>query len=156
MRRLVAVAVISSAVLVSGCQNAGPKETWGTLIGAAAGGLVGSQIGSGTGNAAAIGLGVLLGGLAGQNVGQTLDQADMAYASETSYSALESAPSGTTYQWRNPDSGNSGTTTPTQTYQSSDGSYCREFTQTVNVGGQIQDAYGTACRQPDGSWKISG
>ena len=156
MRRLVAAAVISSVVLISGCQNAGPKESWGTLIGAAAGGLVGSQIGSGTGNAAAIGLGVLLGGLAGQNVGQTLDQADMAYASETSYSALESAPSGTTYQWHNPDSGNSGTTTPTQTYQSSDGNYCREFTQTVNVGGQIQDAYGTACRQPDGSWKISG
>ena len=156
MRRLVAAAVISSVVLISGCQNAGPKESWGTLIGAAAGGLVGSQIGSGTGNAAAIGLGVLLGGLAGQNVGQTLDQADMAYASETSYSALEGAPSGTTYQWHNPDSGNSGTTTPTQTYQSSDGNYCREFTQTVNVGGQIQDAYGTACRQPDGSWKISG
>ena len=156
MRRLVAAAVISSVVLISGCQNAGPKESWGTLIGAAAGGLVGSQIGSGTGNAAAIGLGVLLGGLAGQNVGQTLDQADMAYASETSYSALESAPSGTTYQWHNPDSGNSGTTTPIQTYQTSDGMYCREFTQTVNVGGQIQDAYGTACRQPDGSWKISG
>ncbi len=156
MRRLVAAAVISSAVIVSGCQSAGPKESWGTLIGAAAGGLVGSQIGGGTGNAAAIGLGVLLGGLAGQNVGKTLDRADMAYASETSYSAFENAPSGTTYQWNNPDSGNSGSTTPTQTYQTSDGTYCREFTQTVNVGGEIQDAYGTACRQPDGSWKISG
>ena len=156
MRRLIAAAVISSAVMVSGCQSAGPKESWGTLIGAAAGGLVGSQIGSGTGQAAAIGLGVLLGGLAGQDVGRTLDRADLAYANQTSYSALESAPSGTTYQWHNPDSGNSGTTTPIQTYQTGNGTYCREFTQTVNVGGQIQDAYGTACRQPDGSWKISG
>ena len=80
MRRLIAAAVISSAVMVSGCQSAGPKESWGTLIAAAAGGLVGSQIGSGTGQAAAIGLGVLLGDLAGQDVGRTLDQADLAYA----------------------------------------------------------------------------
>jgi hypothetical protein len=33
-------------------------------------------------------------------------------------------------------------------------SYCREFqTQTV-VAGQVQPSYGTACQQPDGSWKI--
>ena len=81
---------------------------------------------------------------------------DLAYATQTNYSALETAPSGTTYEWHNPDSGNSGATTPTQTYQTTSGAYCREFTQTVNVGGEIQDAYGTACRQPDGSWKISG
>lgn len=154
MRRLVTATVISSAILVSGCQSAGPKESLGTLIGAAAGGLAGSQIGSGTGNSVAIGLGVLLGGLVGQDVGRTLDKADMAYASQASYSALETAPSGTTHQWHNPDSGNSGSTTPTQTYQTSNGTYCREFTQSVNVGGEVQDAYGTACRQPDGSWKI--
>ena len=75
-----------------------------------------------------VGLGVLLGGLAGQNVGQTLDRADQAYAADTNYSALERAPAGTTYQWENPDSGHSGTTTPTRTYQTSDGAYCREFT----------------------------
>ena len=156
MRRLIVAAVLASTVAISGCQSAGPKESWGTLIGAAAGGLLGSQIGGGTGQAAAIGLGVLLGGLAGQDVGRTLDKADLAYATQTNYSALETAPSGTTYEWHNPDSGNSGATTPTQTYQTTSGAYCREFTQTVNVGGEIQDAYGTACRQPDGSWKISG
>lgn len=156
MGKLIAALVISSVVALSGCQSAGPKESLGTLIGAAAGGLIGSQIGSGTGQAAAIGLGVLLGGMAGQDVGRTLDHADMAYASKTSHSALENAPAGTTYEWHNPDSGNSGTTTPTQTYQTNNGAYCREFTQTVNVGGEVQDAYGTACRQPDGSWKISG
>jgi hypothetical protein len=31
---------------------------------------------------------------------------------------------------------------------------CREFQQTITVGGQTQEAYGTACRQSDGSWKI--
>lgn len=33
-------------------------------------------------------------------------------------------------------------------------SYCREFTREVDVGGQMQEAYGTACQQADGSWQI--
>jgi hypothetical protein len=31
---------------------------------------------------------------------------------------------------------------------------CREFNTPVTVGGQQQQAYGTACLQPDGSWRI--
>jgi hypothetical protein len=31
---------------------------------------------------------------------------------------------------------------------------CREFQQTIMIGGQAQKAYGTACRQADGTWKI--
>ncbi len=44
--------------------------------------------------------------------------------------------------------------TPVETYQRDDGQYCREFQQTVTIGGKTEEAYGTACRQPDGSWKI--
>lgn len=32
--------------------------------------------------------------------------------------------------------------------------YCREYTKTVIVGGVEQTAYGTACWQSDGSWKL--
>ena len=32
--------------------------------------------------------------------------------------------------------------------------YCREYTKTVTIGGRQQQAYGTACYQPDGSWEI--
>lgn len=32
--------------------------------------------------------------------------------------------------------------------------YCREYTQQVIVGGYVQQSYGTACMQPDGSWRI--
>jgi hypothetical protein len=32
--------------------------------------------------------------------------------------------------------------------------YCREYQRDVVVGGQRQESYGTACRQPDGAWKI--
>jgi hypothetical protein len=31
---------------------------------------------------------------------------------------------------------------------------CREFQQTITVGGKPQAAYGTTCQQPDGSWKV--
>lgn len=37
-----------------------------------------------------------------------------------------------------------------------DQSYCREYTRTVYVGGRSQDAFGTACLQPDGDWVIVG
>ena len=56
--------------------------------------------------------------------------------------------------WNNPNIGNSGTIVPTQTIVSN-GQPCREFTQTIIVGGQSQQGYGRACRQADGSWRIS-
>jgi len=31
---------------------------------------------------------------------------------------------------------------------------CREFQQNVTIGGETEQAYGTACLQADGSWKI--
>ncbi len=34
--------------------------------------------------------------------------------------------------------------------------YCREYTKNVTVGRRIQEAYGTACLQPDGSWQVVG
>jgi hypothetical protein len=33
---------------------------------------------------------------------------------------------------------------------------CREMHLTVMIGNQPQDAVGTACRQPDGTWRIRG
>lgn len=32
--------------------------------------------------------------------------------------------------------------------------YCREYTQKMIVAGQTHTTYGTACRQPDGTWAI--
>lgn len=31
---------------------------------------------------------------------------------------------------------------------------CREYQSTVNIGGRSQTSVGTACLQPDGSWRI--
>ena len=130
------------------------KELFGTLGGAALGGFLGSKIGSGKGRLAATGAGVLLGGLLGNQIGRSLDSADQAAINRSQYQALEYTPSNQAVAWRNPDTGNRGVTVPRVPYQTSTGQYCREFQQTVTVGNQTQQAYGTACRQPDGTWRI--
>jgi hypothetical protein len=39
-------------------------------------------------------------------------------------------------------------------YTAANGQTCREYQTTVNVNGQPQQTHGTACLQPDGSWRI--
>jgi surface antigen len=75
-------------------------------------------------------------------------------AADSFQNALEYNRSGTATSWRNPDTGHSGSTVPVRTFQAADGVYCREFQQTIIVDEQPQQGYGTACRQPDGSWRI--
>ncbi len=149
-----AIAVVASLSIAACATDQGPKQGLGTLIGAGLGGLAGSQIGSGTGQMVAVGAGVLLGGLLGSEVGKSLDKADRLYAGRNAQQTLEATPTGQSSTWQNPDSGNSGTFTPTQTYETAQGQYCREYQTTVTVGGVTEEAYGTACRQPDGSWKV--
>jgi len=162
MRNIIASALLLimglTAPLISRaeCQGGqtGGGEIVGTLLGAAVGGLIGAQIGDGTGNKIAIGAGVLAGGLLGNKLGEHLDCRDQQYHADTAQNAFETQKTGTTSNWVNPDSGHSGSITPTRTFQNEEGTNCREFTQTVEVDGQQQSGYGTACRQPDGSWKI--
>jgi surface antigen len=97
---------------------------------------------------------VLLGGLLGGAVGNALDQRDKQMAMAAAQRSFENSQTGSTTTWKNPDSGHSGSITPTRTYQTGTGEYCREYQQTITVGGEPQQSFGTACRQPDGSWKI--
>jgi len=155
MHRLKIVVVSLAAFALVACTDgAGQKEGIGTLIGAAAGGLAGAQFGKGRGQLAATAAGALLGAFVGNEVGKSLDRADKLAMRSTVQQSLETAPMGTTSSWQNPDSGHSGTVTPANTFQRTDGTYCREFSQTITVGGRTEEAYGTACRQADGSWKI--
>jgi len=140
------------AVLATGCEN--PKQAIGTLGGGALGAWAGSTIGKGSGNVVATAVGAVTGALLGGYIGGQLDKADRERAERTAQSALESTKTGQVAQWVNPDTGNRGTFVPTRTFQSSGGQYCREYTHTITVGGKKQEGYGTACRQPDGSWQI--
>jgi surface antigen len=153
--KISAVAVAGSMMLgIAGCSSdAGPKETGGTLAGAVAGGILGSAFGKGEGKVAAIGVGALFGGLLGREVGKSMDEQDRARALQAQQAAY-TAPVGQRIVWNNPDNGHSGAVTPVRDGTDTAGNYCREFQETVTIGGQPQQAYGRACRQPDGSWKV--
>lgn len=154
MYRKVAAFLLAGTMLAACTNGPGPKEGVGTVLGAATGAVLGAQVGKGTGQLAAVAAGTLLGAFLGSEAGKSLDRADIAYAERTHQRTLENNPSGTTSTWTNPDSGHSGTITPVKTYQRPTGAYCREYQTTVTVGGKTEEAYGTACRQPDGTWKI--
>ncbi len=65
----------------------------------------------------------------GGTLGNRLDDTDRLFAAQTAQLALESVPSGIPTAWRNPKNGHAGTVTPTRTYQSENGRYCREYQQ---------------------------
>ena len=154
------VAVVVAAGLLAGCASNAPgefganKTTAGGLLGGIGGAVAGAQFGKGSGQLAATAAGALLGALIGTEAGRSLDRADRAYAQRAQENASV-APIGQTVAWENPDSGHSGYVTPVREGRHQvTGEYCREFQQTVQVGGQTERAYGTACRQPDGSWRV--
>lgn len=39
-------------------------------------------------------------------------------------------------------------------YMSRSGQLCREYQSTIMIGGVPQPSHGTACQQPDGSWRV--
>ena len=146
--------VVLVAVVLAACTPGREKEQMGAVAGAGVGALAGSQIGSGKGQLAAIAIGTLLGAWAGSEVGRQLDERDRLLASQAIQEA-HTAPIGQTITWNNAQTGHAGTVTPTREGTNDQtGAYCREYQQTVTVGGKTQDAYGTACRQPDGTWKV--
>lgn len=71
---------------------------------------------------------------------------------ESARMSATTAPVGETIHWK--DDTASGSVRVVREGTSSSGRYCREFRQKIRIGGRIEDAYGTACQQPDGAWEI--
>jgi surface antigen len=137
---------------------AGSNDIIGTGLGAALGGLLGSQFGRGGGQLAATGAGVFFGGLVGNSVGTSIDRTNYLYSHHGGYYTYAPAPvyypATYSYQPTYVAPPEPPPAPATYTYAGNNGSYCREFSQQVTVGGRVQESYGTACLQPDGSWRI--
>jgi surface antigen len=156
MRNTLATVLIASlsALSLTACDY-GTKEGIGTLAGAGLGAWAGSSIdNTGSGGVVAVAAGTLIGGLIGNQIGKGLDKVDRQEAGRAQYGGLEYGKSGESRQWYNPDSGNGGSFTPEPAYQNKSGQYCREYQQNITVGGKNETAYGKACRQADGTWKV--
>ena len=142
--------VLAIAVTLSLGTSACTNEESGTIIGGILGGAAGSQVGKGHGRTAATVVGAIAGGYIGGNIGRSMDDIDRLKVRHS----LENNRTNESSSWTNPDSGNGYTVTPTSTYQTDSGHYCREYTTDVVIGSRREQAYGTACRQEDGSWNV--
>ncbi len=148
---LMVVMLVTTGCVTSDSGRA--HESAGTVIGAVAGGLIGNQFGSGAGRAFATIGGAVLGGAIGSQLGKNFDDRDRRAYESNRYQALN-APVGREIVWNNPNNGNSIVFEPTREGRARDGRYCREYRQEIIVGGRREEAYGQACRNPDGSWEI--
>ena len=153
MKKLMMIGLITLP-LMSGCAGTYNKATTGAALGA----LTGTALAYGLGKDSSkknlwLIAGAAAGGLIGNNIGAKLDERDRLLLGKTFQNTMETAPNNQVGGWNNPNSGNSGTVSPTQTIVAGN-SVCREFTTTINIGGELTQGYGTACRQADGSWKI--
>jgi len=140
--------LILGVVSLVGCSDM-TKQDIGTMTGAVAGGLLGSQFGHGGGQILAIGAGSIAGALIGSSIGKSMDETDRLKMSR----ALENNNVGQPAYWRNDRSGDKYTVVPVRNVTKGHNRYCREYRTTAVIGGKQQEIYGTACRQPDGSWK---
>ncbi|WP_332740500.1 RT0821/Lpp0805 family surface protein [Hydrogenophaga sp.] len=139
--------VLATFSLVA-CQAPVTQEQSGMVIGGLLGGAVGSQFGHGSGRTAAVILGTLAGVAVGGTVGRSMNERDRYMTAQ----ALETVRTGVPSQWLNPDTGYRYTVVPTRTY-GSDEVPCREYQVSAVIGGRVEQMWGTACRQPDGSWR---
>ena len=162
MKSKIAILALVATLSLGACAQPGEQNTWGMgnkqtivlLVGAVLVCFVGSRMGKGSGAKWATGAGAVLGGLAGSSIGKSLDNADRQYASQA-WDRAYSAPIGQTVRWNNPESGNYGTVTPVREGRSTTtNGTCREYKQSIFVGGQAETAVGTACQNGDGTWTM--
>lgn len=148
MKKSSYIAVIASLLVLTACNPS--KQNIGALVGAGTGAYVGSQIGSGTGQLAAVAIGALLGGYLGGSIGENMDELDRRRMND----ALETAPTGRSVAWNNPDTGIRYKTTPTRTYKKAK-MPCREYTTEAVIDGRAEVVHGKACRHADGTWHVA-
>ena len=156
-KKLLATAIaLIMATTVSACSSTMTQQQTAQVVG----GLLGAGLGYGLGkghsgkNKAILG-GLVLGAMAGDWIGNKMSVTSQNAHTQTVAHTLEHSPQGQTNSWSNPDAyqQEQGKVQVVGTYRRN-GRYCREFTQTLMVGGTAQNGYGTACRMPDGQWQM--
>ncbi len=155
--KIAILTVAAGAFFLTGCGQVyypvGPAENAGALTGAIAGGVIDNQVGGGSDRAVTTAIGALAGGLIGAEIGRSLDERDRHEALAAEYRALEFGRPGRPIAWRNDNSGIYGEVVAGPGFQVNSLD-CRDYTHTIYIDARARVARGTACRQPDGTWRI--
>lgn len=117
-------------------------------------GLARLGFGKRKGKLVAVAVGTLAGAMLGGTIERSLVWGERTAVERWTGKGHEVASANRKDTWRNPNSGNHGTVTPTRTYETAQGDVCREFWQTIAVGGKTETSFGRACREADGNWRI--
>ena len=150
-RRLALLPVVA---VLGGCAGENPPgmgEVLGTVGGAVAGGVLGNKVGDGSGQKLATVIGAMAGGLAGNWIGKNVDENVKRKAAAAQTQALDT---GESITWAEGE--DTGTVEIVRSGHNDRGETCREFSHTVQIGGREEQAYGVACRDAAGDWKIRG
>jgi surface antigen len=126
------------------------RQLLGKVLGGATGAAIGSQIGRGNGKTAAIVGGAIIGVIVGGNIGRSMDQVDQGCVGQI----LEHAPGGMQVAWTDSNNGERYRVTPDRPYRNDQGAYCRNYLTNAVIDGYNQQVSGTACRQPNGLWRM--
>jgi surface antigen len=140
---------LAALAMLGGLGGCATQEQSGMLVGAVVGGVVGSHIGSGSGEVAATFLGTVIGANIGGSIGRQMDDSDRLRVSLVLQNVHTSVPA----RWANPRTRIVYTMVPTRTYTAPTGP-CRDYSVDALVDGRVERVTGTACLQPDGSWRV--
>jgi surface antigen len=140
--------VLLCTLNLMGCQNMSNQDV-GVITGGIAGGLLGSTIGGGSGKIVAVAAGSIAGAMIGGSIGHNMDVTDRLRMNQ----ALESNAVGQPAYWDNAKTGTRYKVIPVKNVTVRNNKYCREYRTVADIAGKKQQMYGTACRQPDGTWK---
>jgi surface antigen len=97
----------------------------------------------------------------GQQLGLTelkarLDQSDRIVAMQALDLALSELGDGVTLVWQRPERGLVGRIKPVSAFRDDKGRVCRDLIYSLALGAHQRQIEGVACREPDGSWSLSG
>jgi surface antigen len=162
MKKILIFSLFSFLIInLSGCVDQYGNTNYeggATIGGAATGAFLGSRFGSGGGSIIGGAIGAVAGGFLGNQIGKRMDANAREAMNRNALYALNKGHVGQSYSWETENAGGSFLVTKDYRHNNSNNSsrneYCREFTQKINIGGRIETGYGTACRQPNGDWKI--
>ena len=98
--------------------------------------------------------GAVVGGISSNEIGRAMSTRERGIAAAAEYRALEYGQSGSKTGWTYPDLNHLGTIIPGRPYKKGE-QYCRIYTHTINRGGSPEIVKGAACREDNGTWRVS-
>lgn len=150
------LSLVALTCFVASCAPRGDgsfrRTDLGAITGALVGGVVGNQFGKGTGKDWATFGGALYGSAVGSDWGSAVDRYQLQGKTRSSNGVFEYLPDNTYKAWVNPNTGQTETIRPVQTY-SPDGisnQPCRLFETTRGS----HSAIGMVCRDRYGRWRL--